>query len=56
MAMNQSCYALVGKETHQLLVYFYTLKAIAFAIASFFATIITLPRLIKKPHEINSYN
>lgn len=27
MAMNQSCYALVGKETHQLLVYFYTLKA-----------------------------
>lgn len=29
MAMNQSCYALVGKDTHQLLVYFYTLKAIA---------------------------
>lgn len=28
MAMNQSCYALVGKETHQLLVYFYTLKAV----------------------------
>ena len=28
MAMNQSCYALVGKDTHQLLVYFYTLKAI----------------------------
>lgn len=28
MAMNQSCYALVGKEIHQLLVYFYTLKAI----------------------------
>lgn len=28
MAMNQSCYALVGKNTHQLLVYFYTLKAI----------------------------
>ena len=27
-AMNQSCYALVGKETHQLLVYFYTLKAV----------------------------
>ena len=28
MAMNQSCYALVGKETHQLLVYFYTIKAV----------------------------
>ena len=28
MAVNQSCYALVGKETHQLLVYFYTLKAV----------------------------
>ena len=28
MAMNQSCYALVGKETHQLLVYIYTLKAV----------------------------
>lgn len=28
MAMNQSCYALVGKVTHQLLVYFYTLKAV----------------------------
>ena len=28
MAMNQYCYALVGKETHQLLVYFYTLKAV----------------------------
>lgn len=28
MSMNQSCYALVGKETHQLLVYFYTLKAV----------------------------
>jgi type I restriction enzyme S subunit len=28
MAMNQSCYALVGKEAHQLLVYFYTLKAV----------------------------
>lgn len=28
MAMNQSCYALIGKDTHQLLVYFYTLKAI----------------------------
>ena len=28
MAMNQSCYALVGKHTHQLLVYFYTLKAV----------------------------
>ena len=28
MAMNQSCYALVGKGTHQLLVYFYTLKAV----------------------------
>lgn len=28
MAMNQSCYALVGKDTHQLLVYFYALKAV----------------------------
>lgn len=28
MAMNQSCYALDGKNTHQLLVYFYTLKAV----------------------------
>ena len=28
MAMNQSCYALVGKNLHQLLVYFYTLKAV----------------------------
>lgn len=28
MAMNQSCYALLGKETHQLLVYFYTLKIV----------------------------
>ena len=28
IAMNQSCYALVGKDTHQLLVYFYTLKAV----------------------------
>ena len=28
MAMNQSCYALVGKETHQVLVYFYTLKVV----------------------------
>ena len=28
MAMNQSCYALVGKDTHQLLVYFYTIKAV----------------------------
>ena len=28
MAMNQSCYALIGKDTHQLLVYFYTLKTI----------------------------
>ena len=28
MAMNQSCYALIGKGTHQLLVYFYTLKAV----------------------------
>lgn len=28
MAMNQSCYALVGKENHQLLVYFYTLKVV----------------------------
>ena len=28
MAMNQSCYALVGKNLHQLLVYFYTLKTV----------------------------
>ena len=28
MAMNQSCYALVGKCTHPLLVYFYTLKTV----------------------------
>lgn len=28
MAMNQSCYALVGKGIHQLLVYFYTLKTV----------------------------
>lgn len=28
MAMNQSCYALSGKNIHQLLVYFYTLKAV----------------------------
>ena len=28
MAMNQSCYARVGKDSHQLLVYFYTLKAV----------------------------
>lgn len=28
MAMNQSCYALVGKDIHPLLVYFYTLKAV----------------------------
>ena len=28
MAMNQSCYALAGKNLHQLLVYFYTLKAV----------------------------
>ena len=28
MAMNQSCYALIGKATHSLLVYFYTLKVI----------------------------
>lgn len=28
MAMNQSCYALIGKDTHQLLVYFYTIKAV----------------------------
>lgn len=28
MAMNQSCYALAGKKLHQLLVYFYTLKAV----------------------------
>lgn len=29
MAMNQSCYALVGKNIPQLLVYFYTLQTIA---------------------------
>ena len=28
MAMNQSCYALVGKELDQLLVYFYTLRTV----------------------------
>lgn len=28
MAMNQSCYALVGKEIHPILVYFYTLKTV----------------------------
>lgn len=28
MAMNQSCYALVSKNIHQLLVYFYTLKVV----------------------------
>lgn len=28
MAMNQSCYALVGKAVHPILVYFYTLKAV----------------------------
>lgn len=28
MAMNQSCYALVGRDVHQLLVYFYTLKGV----------------------------
>ena len=28
MAMNQSCYALIGKNTHQILVYFYTLKVV----------------------------
>ena len=28
MAMNQSCYALIGKDIHQILVYFYTLKAV----------------------------
>lgn len=28
MAMNQSCYALIGKNTHQLLVYFYALKVV----------------------------
>ena len=28
MAMNQSCYALIGKGIHQLLVYFYTLKTV----------------------------
>lgn len=29
MAMNQSCYALVGKNIPQLLVYFYTLQTVA---------------------------
>ena len=29
MAMNQSCYALVGKTIDHVLVYFYTLKAVA---------------------------
>ena len=28
MAMNQSCYALVGKNINQILAYFYTLKVI----------------------------
>ena len=28
MAMNQSCYALVGKEIDQLMVYFYTLHTV----------------------------
>jgi len=28
MAMNQSCYALVGKGENQILVYFYTLMAV----------------------------
>ncbi len=28
MAMNQSCYALVGKDANQILVYFYTLMAV----------------------------
>lgn len=28
MAMNQSCYALVGKNLHQLMVYFYTLAMV----------------------------
>ncbi len=28
MVMNQSCYALVGKKIHQLLVYFYTMKTV----------------------------
>lgn len=28
MAMNQSCYALVGKNLHQLMVYFYTLATV----------------------------
>ena len=28
MAMNQSCYALIGKELDQLLVYFYTLRTV----------------------------
>lgn len=28
MAMNQSCYALIGKNTHQLLVYFHALKVV----------------------------
>lgn len=36
MAMNQSCYALVGKDIHQLLVYFYTLEAVDSAITSIF--------------------
>lgn len=30
MAMNQSCYALQGKEIHQLLVYFYAQAAVAY--------------------------
>lgn len=30
MAMNQSCYALSGKSMHQLLVYFYALKAVEY--------------------------
>lgn len=28
MAMNQSCYALIGKKTHQIMVYFYTVKTV----------------------------
>ena len=28
MAMNQSCYALVGKDVDQLMVYFYTLRTV----------------------------
>lgn len=28
MAMNQSCYALVGKKVNQILAYFYTLKVV----------------------------